>query len=84
MDADIALSEDFNPTEKLAFGVAGHEGAGPKGGPKGFGKCFDIVFPVTVIYPDKTTKEVASKEAYMTLIKSWKEANPASKERDQR
>jgi hypothetical protein len=81
MDADIAMSEDFNPTEKLAFGVAGHEGAGPKGGPKGFGKCFDIVFPVTVIYPDKTTKEVASKEAYMTLIKSWKEANPASKER---
>ncbi len=55
MDADIALSEDFNPTEKLAFGVAGHQGAGPmglgrgeKGGP-GFGKCFDIVFPVTVI-----------------------------------
>lgn len=81
MDADIALSEDFNPTERLAFGVAGHEGAGPKGGPKGFGKCFDIVFPVTVIYPDKTTKEVANKEAYMTLIKSWKEANPASKER---
>jgi hypothetical protein len=85
MDADIALSEDFNPTEKLAFGVAGHQGAGPmglgrgeKGGP-GFGKCFDIVFPVTVIYPDKTTKEVASKEAYMTLIKSWKEANPESK-----
>ena len=84
MDADIALSEDFNPNERLAFGVAGHEGAGPKGqggGPKGFGKCFDIVFPVTVIYPDKTTKEVASKEAYMTLIKSWKEANPESKER---
>ena len=88
MDADIALSEDFNPTEKLVFGVAGHEGAGPKGhgggekgGPGGFGKCFDIVFPVTVIYPDKTTKEVASQDAYMTLIKSWKEANPESKER---
>jgi hypothetical protein len=88
MDADIALSEDFNPTEKLAFGVAGHEGAGPKGqgkgekgGPIGFGKCFDIVFPVTVIYPDKTTKEVASKEAYMTLIKNWKVANPGIKER---
>jgi hypothetical protein len=88
MDADIALSEDFNPIEKLAFGVAGHEGAGPKGhgrgekgGPKGFGKCFEIVFPVTVIYPDKTTKEVASKEAYMTLIKNWKVANPGSKER---
>ncbi len=88
MDADIALSEDFNPTEKLAFGVAGHEGAGPmghgrseKGGPRGFGKCFEIVFPVTVIYPDKSTKEVASKEAYMTLIKNWKEANPESKER---
>lgn len=31
MDADIALSEDFNPTERLAFGVAGHEGAGPRG-----------------------------------------------------
>lgn len=88
MDADIDLSEDFNPIEKLAFGVAGHEGAGPrghgrneKGGPIGFGKCFEIVFPVTVIYPDKTTKEVASKEAYMTLIKNWKEANPESKER---
>ena len=25
MDADIALSEDFNPIERLAFGVAGHE-----------------------------------------------------------
>jgi hypothetical protein len=35
MDADIALSEDFNPIEKLAFGVAGHEGAGPKGHGRG-------------------------------------------------
>jgi len=88
MDADISLSEDFNPTEKLAFGLTSQVGAdsmghrnGGKGGPMAFGKCFDIVFPVTVIYPDKTTKEVASKDAYMTLIKSWKEANPESKER---
>lgn len=85
MDADIALSEDFNPTEKLAFGSAGHEGAGQmgrgKGGQIAFGKCFEIVFPITVIYPDKSTKEVVSKEAFMTLIKSWKKANPASKER---
>ena len=56
MDADIALSEDFNPTERLAFGVAGHEGAGPrghgggeKGGPRGFGKCFELVFPVIAV-----------------------------------
>lgn len=88
MDADIALSEDFNPIEKLAFGVAGHQGAGPlghrngkKGELMGFGKCFEIVFPVTVIYPDKTTKEVATKEAYMTLMRNWKQANPESKTR---
>jgi len=85
LDADIALSEDFNPVEKLAFGLAGHPGAfkpGPglehKGQP---GRCFEIVFPVTLVYPDKTTKVAASKEAFNTLLEDWKKANSGSKAR---
>lgn len=65
-------------------GMHGKGGKGGKGGPGGWAfheipKCFEIVFPVTVIFPDETVVEVADKTAMQTTWKAWKEANPSVK-----
>ena len=43
--------------------------------------CFDIVFPVTLEFPDGTSETAADKEAMRDLLKTWKENNPGSSER---
>lgn len=65
-----------------------------KGGKKGFGKsnhfnaawgkdlttpCFEIVFPVTVIFPDGTLAAMEDKEALHDAWSTWKKANPKTK-----
>lgn len=68
-------------------GNGGNHGKGGKGGkmgPNGWAyhnipKCFEVVFPVTVIFPDETTLEVADKTALQNAWKAWKEANPGTK-----
>lgn len=62
-------------------GKHGKHGKGGKGGPGGWvfhevPKCFEIVFPVTIIFPDETILEVADKTALHDAWKAWKEANP--------
>jgi len=65
-------------------GKHGKGGKGGKGGPGGWAfhevpKCFELVFPVTVIFPDETMVEVADKTAMHDTWKAWKEANPSVK-----
>lgn len=43
--------------------------------------CFDIVFPLTVAFPDGTTTEVADRAELKTTIRDWKEANPDATEK---
>lgn len=56
-------------------------------GPQGHGqhglKCFDIVFPITVQFPDGTTAEAADRQALHQLIRTWKQNNPGATERPQ-
>ena len=47
-------------------------GAGRKG-------CFELVFPVTVVFGDNSTVSVDSYEAMKDAIKAWREKNPDSK-----
>lgn len=43
--------------------------------------CYELVFPITVVFPDASTQEVADYEALRDAIKDWKEANPDATER---
>ncbi len=43
--------------------------------------CFEFVFPITVVFSDASTKEVASYEEMKAAFKAWKEANPGVKGR---
>lgn len=58
------------------FGHHGHQGHGQHGL-----ACFEIQFPVTVLFPDSTTATAADQAALHTLIKDWKKNNPGVKGR---
>ena len=49
-------------------------------GPQGHGQhglsCFELVFPITVEFPDGTTAEAADRQALHDLIRSWRQNNP--------
>ena len=49
-------------------------------GPQGHGDhgltCFELVFPITVQFPDSTTAEAADRQALHLLIRTWKQNNP--------
>jgi len=54
-------------------------------GPQGHGQhglsCFEVVFPITLSFPDGTTAEAADRMALRQLIRTWREANPDATER---
>lgn len=71
-EKDSILSENFTSTDTENFNRRG-----PQGGPmNGNRDCFELVFPVTVEFPDGTTADAADKEALKDAVKAWKEANP--------
>ncbi len=43
--------------------------------------CYELVFPITISYPDGSTGEVADYDALRAAIADWKEANPEANER---
>ena len=43
--------------------------------------CFELVFPVTLAFPDSTTATVENYEELIAAITAWKEANPGANER---
>jgi len=45
------------------------------------GRCFSIVYPVTINFPDDTTAEAEDRRSFKQLVRAWKEANPDSEER---
>ena len=55
--------------------------------PRGHGQhglsCFDIVFPITIKFPDGTTAEATARLALRQLIRNWKTNNPDATERPQ-
>lgn len=58
------------------FGRNGHRGHRGK-----CGLCFDLVFPVELLFPDGTTATADDRAALKTLVREWKEANPDAAER---
>ena len=45
--------------------------------------CFEIVFPVTLLFPDSTTAEAGSRQELHQLIRQWRQANPGVQGRPQ-
>lgn len=45
------------------------------------GRCFEVVYPISVSFPDGTTAEAEDRSVFKQLIRDWKEANPDSEER---
>jgi len=45
------------------------------------GKCFSLVFPISVAFPDGSEEGFNEKAELRTALKAWKEANPDSEER---
>ena len=42
----------------------------------GLNRCFNIVFPITLSFPDGTTATVEDRAALREAIRTWREANP--------
>ncbi len=38
--------------------------------------CFEIVYPISITFPDATTEEITDLEDLRTTIRTWKENNP--------
>ena len=38
--------------------------------------CFELVFPLSIEFPDGTTAEVNDREELKQAVRTWKEANP--------
>lgn len=43
--------------------------------------CFDLVFPLNIVFPDGTTTEYADRMLLKEGVRTWKEANPDAEER---
>ncbi|MBV6426287.1 MAG: hypothetical protein KIPDCIKN_00798 [Haliscomenobacter sp.] len=71
------LVEDFGPTDETLFNGRGPETRGLRGPGD---RCFELVFPVIVEFPNGNTTEVANKAAYAEVIKTWRQANPKAKQ----
>ena len=75
-DGEVITVADQTELKALRSDCAGSfSGHGPNGHGNSL-KCFDINFPISLVFPDGTTSEAADKSAFRDLIKAWKEANP--------
>tara|TARA_Y100000385_G_scaffold291649_1_gene371065 strand:+ start:9378 stop:10115 length:738 start_codon:yes stop_codon:yes gene_type:complete len=70
-----ALKELKKSCRKDFYGGRGHHGH------RRGDKCFKLVFPVTIAFPDTTTAEVADRKELKQTIRTWKDANPDSEDR---
>ena len=56
-------------------------------GPQGHGQhglsCFELVFPITLQFPDSTTAQVGSRQEMREQVRAWHAANPGVHERPQ-
>ncbi|MCR9286314.1 MAG: hypothetical protein NXI23_02880 [Bacteroidetes bacterium] len=64
----------FEFTDEAMFTLQESGSIGRKG-------CFELVFPITIEFPDSTTADVNDYDELRTAIKEWKEANPDAQEK---
>ena len=70
-------NEDLeNYAEEVIFRTQEAANMGPFG-------CYELVFPVTLLFPDRTTSEVNSYEEMRMSIVRWRRSNPRAQARPQ-
>lgn len=73
--SDTATSEEtIAYTTQAIFDIQERSGCG-RGG------CFELVFPITIEFPDESTASANDYDELKTIIRDWKEANPDATER---
>lgn len=78
---DLVITENYSPEDSVAVDLYGDQ----KGGLKdSCSRCFEVVYPVTLVYADSTTKEVNSLTEYRAALQAWFEANPGRQNRGKR
>lgn len=81
-DGDIINLENDDQLARLRADCAGRFGEnGWQGHRLRPLACFDIVFPMTIEFPDGTTQTVADRQAFREAIRTWRAANPTATER---
>ncbi len=76
IDTDEGLARVRAACTRSAF--AGHT---PRGHADRVLSCFDIVFPMTIQFPDGSTATAADRRALQQLIRIWRQNNPGATER---
>ena len=68
--------DSFDYMEEMGLRVPGEENGEDRLGGKNRPHCFDLVFPVTIAFPDETTEVAADAQALRDILKNWKQNNP--------
>ena len=78
-DGDVISVEDENALLRLRTECSGtFEQHGPRGhGHHGL-SCFEVVFPITIEFPDGSTATADSRQALHQLLRTWKQNNPGN------
>ena len=76
VDSEEELKELKQECEVNYFGKHRSEGHNENCTP-----CFEMAFPITVLFPDDTTAEAASRDELKDLVREWKADNPDTTKR---
>ena len=78
LNLENVSEEDLEDTQIFTalalFELQDNASSGPEG-------CFELVFPITIEFPDSSTVEVNDYDELETQIIAWKEANPDATDR---
>ncbi|MBK9336797.1 MAG: hypothetical protein IPM98_09490 [Lewinellaceae bacterium] len=76
-DGDLIAVESEETLQRLRAECAGTFGSHD---PRGHGQhglsCFEVVFPITIEFPDGTTAEAGDRQAVHQLLRVWMQNNP--------
>ena len=78
------IMENCRPANGGGFGNGGDHGNGHHGGNGGNNdhpKCFEIVFPVNMVFSDGAVKSFSDEISMQEGIRTWMKANPGKKDR---
>lgn len=75
---DVQNVEELKEIAQQCRGKRGPKGKGHRG------DCFELVYPVTIVFADATTASAGSKEEFRQAVKDWFEATGAEKNADNR
>lgn len=84
-DGDIITVETEQALQRLRAECAGatFSNHDPRGhGQRGL-SCFDVVFPITLLFPDGTTATATDRQALHQLLRTWRQNNPGATTRPQ-